>query len=146
LINQELLIREPRLQDISDVRRSVRLRLQINGNPEVSGRLDDPKILSIIKGWPKLKFLDFGNLPKLTGSLPQQCPPPLDNLEHLSIASTQVGGTIPACLLNTVHQLEISHSSVTGPLPAFEPTNQLRCVHTLLGSGITLSLQSTCMW
>jgi hypothetical protein len=100
--------------------------VQINDNPGVTGRLDDKRLLASIQSWGKLKFLELGNLPGLTGPLPQDCPPPFNSLEHLGISNTGVSGALPGCLLNTVHQLEISNTKIAGPFPNFKPQNMIR--------------------
>ena len=99
---------------------------QINGN-DIEGSLDDERLLADIEKWSGLRFLELGNLPKLTGRIPAGCPAPFDNLEHLGLSYTGVGGPLPECLVNTVHQLEISNTAVHGPLPPLRSDNNLRC-------------------
>ena len=35
------------------------------------------------------------------------CEKPFDLLIHLGVSNTSIGGTLPSCIVNKVHQLEI---------------------------------------
>lgn len=62
----------------------------------------------------------------VTGSIPADCPAPFTALIHLGVSNTSVGGTLPACIVNTVHQLEISNTKFEGVFPNIEASSNLR--------------------
>lgn len=98
---------------------------QLNSN-DITGSLDDPKLLSVIARWEALRYLELGNLPKLTGNIPAECPPPFDQLIHLGLSWSNVGGELPRCLASSVHELEIAHTQISGRFPEVL-TDNLRC-------------------
>jgi hypothetical protein len=98
---------------------------QLNNN-DIQGALDDPRLVRAIGKWAKLRYLELGSLPGLTGAIPADCPAPFNNLVHLGLSFTNVGGELPACLVQSVHELEISNTKVAGKFPHIAGTN-LRC-------------------
>lgn len=84
---------------------------------DISGDLSDPNVIKRFSQLPDLRYLELGNLPGLTGSLPVACTAPFKNLIHLGLSNTSVGGTLPACIVNNVHQLEIAGARFEGAFP-----------------------------
>lgn len=135
---------------------------QLNDN-DITGELDDPavrtpptcsslalsmarrsltssivQVLALLANWSGLQYLELGNLPQLEGMIPAACPPPFNLLIHLGLSDTGVGGSVPECLLQTIHQLEISRTRIGGTFPPIHSTN-LRCAsaastHPTVGS------------
>jgi hypothetical protein len=62
----------------------------------------------------------------VSGSIPPSCTAPFTSLIHLGVSNTSVGGALPACIVNSVHQLEISHAMFTGAFPKIEAGANLR--------------------
>lgn len=90
--------------------------LMLNRN-DISGDLNDPNVIKRFSQLPDLRYLELGNLPGLKGSLPVACTAPFKNLIHLGLSNTSVGGTLPACIVNNVHQLEIAGARFEGAFP-----------------------------
>lgn len=84
---------------------------------DIQGDLNEPNVVKRFSQLPDLRYLELGNLPGLTGSLPVACTAPFKNLIHLGLSNTSVGGTLPACIVNNVHQLEIAGAKFSGPFP-----------------------------
>lgn len=60
----------------------------------------------------------------VTGTIP--CQAPFNGLIHLGLSNTSIGGELPGCIVNVVHQLEISHTRFAGAFPKIESSASLR--------------------
>lgn len=93
---------------------------------DMTGNLDDPIVIKRFAQLPELRYLELGNLPGLTGSLPVACTAPFKDLIHLGLSNTSVGGKLPACIVNNVHQLEIAGARFEGAFPEITAKCELR--------------------
>lgn len=69
----------------------------------------------------ELTDLSLTSLVELGGLMPADCPVPLGNLQWLNLASTKVGGNIPACLFKNIVYLDLDFCDVEGVIPALPP-------------------------